>query len=138
VPIGTSNPGGVEREGGPVLGRALVVSEFGRAAHDDCFEVEGKLVARVCSRRFDHSRDTCVSLGCRIDEPALRGQVRDRDQLGVRTDRALERGEVELPGNVDADDVAYAFGFWMKSEPFAISVAAVSSAPIPAVRGTAG
>jgi len=33
-------------------------------------------------------------LGRGIDEPALRGYVRDRDQLGARTDRALG-GEIE-------------------------------------------
>jgi hypothetical protein len=31
--------------------------------------------------------------------------VRDRDQLGARTYRALGRGEVELPGRVVADHV---------------------------------
>ena len=31
--------------------------------------------------------------------------MRDRDQLCARTDRALERGEVELPGRVAVDYV---------------------------------
>jgi hypothetical protein len=35
-----------------------------------------------------------VDFGRRIDEPALRRNVRDRDQLGARTDRALGR-EIE-------------------------------------------
>jgi hypothetical protein len=43
--------------------------------------------------------------------------MRDHDQLGARTDRALECGEVELPRGVVV-------------EP-SISAAAVSSAPIP-------
>ena len=38
-----------------------------------------------------------ADVGRRIDEPAVRGHVRDRDQLCARTDRALERDEVELP-----------------------------------------
>jgi hypothetical protein len=36
-----------------------------------------------------------ADFGRRIDEPALRRHVRDRDQLGARSDRALDRGEVE-------------------------------------------
>jgi hypothetical protein len=44
------------------------------------------------------TRGDAPDLGHRIDEPALRRHVRDRDQLCARTDRALECLEVELPG----------------------------------------
>jgi hypothetical protein len=69
----------------------------------------------------------------RIDEPALCRHVRDRDQLGARRDR----GEVELPGRIVVDHVAYASAFWTKSGRTAISAADVSPAPIPAIRETA-
>jgi len=64
-------------------------------------------------------------------EPAVRGHVRDPDQLCARTDRAFERGEVELPGRVVVDHVAYTSGFWIESGRSPISAAAVSCAPIP-------
>jgi hypothetical protein len=51
------------------------------------------------------ARGDMAHFGRRIDEPALRRHMRDRDQLGARTDRALERGEVELPGRVVVDHV---------------------------------
>jgi hypothetical protein len=41
-----------------------------------------------------------ADFGRRIDEPALRRHVRDRDQLGARTDRAIERGEGVVVGGV--------------------------------------
>ena len=41
----------------------------------------------------------------RIDESALSRHVRDRDEPGPRADRALERGDVDLPGRVVLDDV---------------------------------
>ena len=43
--------------------------------------------------------------GHRIDEPALHRHVRDRDELGARTDCALECLKVELPGRVFANQV---------------------------------
>ena len=51
------------------------------------------------------ARGDAADLGGRIDEPASAGHVRDRDQLRARTDRALERGEVDLPGRVAVDHV---------------------------------
>jgi len=51
------------------------------------------------------ARGDFADLGRRIDEPALRGHVRDRDQLCARTDRALECLEVELPGHIVLDHV---------------------------------
>ena len=51
------------------------------------------------------ARRDIADLGRRIDEPALRRHVRDRDQLGARADRALQCLEVELPGAVVADHV---------------------------------
>jgi hypothetical protein len=38
------------------------------------------------------TRGDAADFGRRIDEPALSRHVRDRVQLGARTDRALERG----------------------------------------------
>ena len=67
-----------------------------------------------------------ADFGRRIDEPALCGDARDRDQLGARTDRTLQRGEVDLPRRVVADHIAYTSGFWIESGPSAISAAAVS------------
>jgi hypothetical protein len=46
------------------------------------------------------ARGDMADFGRRIDKPASPRHVRDRDQLGARTDRALERGEVELPRRV--------------------------------------
>jgi hypothetical protein len=46
-----------------------------------------------------------------LNEPALCGDLRDRDQLGARTDRTLQRGEVDLPRRVVADHIAYTSGF---------------------------
>ena len=40
-----------------------------------------------------------------LTSPPSAGHVRDRDQLRARTDRALERGEVDLPGRVAVDHV---------------------------------
>jgi hypothetical protein len=51
------------------------------------------------------ARGDAADVGGRIDQPAPPGHVRDRDQLRARTDRALERGEVELPGRVAVDHV---------------------------------
>jgi len=51
------------------------------------------------------ARRDIADLGRRIDEPALRRHVRDRDQLGARTDRALECLKAELPGRVVAEHV---------------------------------
>jgi hypothetical protein len=134
VPIGASNPGASSAKAAQYSAARSSLASLGEQPTMIALRLRASWLRAYVPRRFDHSRDACASLGCRIDEPALRGQVRDRDQLGVRTDRALERREVELPGHVDVDHVAYAFGFWMKNEPFAISVATVSSAPIPAVR----
>lgn len=39
-------------------------------------------------------RGDMADIGRRIDQPALRRDMRDRDQLGARTDRALG-GEIE-------------------------------------------
>jgi hypothetical protein len=80
------------------------------------------------------ARGDAADLGRRIDEPALRGHVRDRDQLCVRTDRALERGEVDLARRVVVYHVAYTSGFCIESGSSAISAAAVSSAPIVVIR----
>lgn len=68
-----------------------------------------------------------------LNEPALCGDLRDRDQLGARTDRTLQRGEVDLPRRVVADHIAYTSGFWIESGPSAISAAAVSCAPRAAI-----
>src|SRR5207244_3924362 len=38
-----------------------------------------------------------ADFGRRVDEPALRRHMRDRDQLGARTDRAFERLKVDRP-----------------------------------------
>jgi len=51
------------------------------------------------------ARGDMADLGRRIDEPSLRGHVRDRDQLCARTDRALECLDFNLPGRVIVDHV---------------------------------
>jgi hypothetical protein len=73
------------------------------------------------------------NFGRRIDEPALRRHVRDRDQPCARTDRALKRREVGVPGRAVAGHVAYTSGIWIERGPSAISAAAASSAPKTAI-----
>ena len=51
------------------------------------------------------ARGDLADLGRRMDEPASPGHVRDRDQLRARTDRPLERGQIDLPGPVAVDHV---------------------------------
>jgi hypothetical protein len=51
------------------------------------------------------ARGDAADVGRRIDEPTSTGHVGDRDQLRVRPDRALERGEIELPGRVAVDHI---------------------------------
>jgi hypothetical protein len=51
------------------------------------------------------TRGDAADLRRRIDEPASPRHVRDRDQLRARTDRALERIQVDLPGGIAVDHV---------------------------------
>ena len=51
------------------------------------------------------ARGDAADLRRGIDEPASPGHVGDRDQLRAGTDRALERGEVDLAGRVALDHV---------------------------------
>lgn len=51
------------------------------------------------------ARGDLADLSGGIDQAALRGNMRDRDQFGARTDRTFQCGEVELAGVVVADHV---------------------------------
>jgi len=51
------------------------------------------------------ARGDAADVGRRIDEPASPGHVRDRDQLRARADRAIQRGQIDLPGRVAVDHV---------------------------------
>src|SRR2546428_10749247 len=74
----------------------------------DLRHIDGELADRLAGiEQIEDAvaRGDAADLRRRIDEPASPGHVRDRDQLCARTDRALERGEVDLPGRVAVDHV---------------------------------
>jgi hypothetical protein len=74
----------------------------------DLLHIDGELADRLAGiEQIEDAmaRGDMADLGRRIDEPALRRHVRDRDQLCAPTDRALERGVVELPRRVVLDHI---------------------------------